>query len=86
MCCTMPLKIEGTTYYTAAEVARAVGVSRQTLWRWRHAGRVPPGRRYREQQILFTDDELEVIRQYANRLEPATSTPGSSEKGNWSRE
>ena len=72
----MPLNIEGKTYYTAIEVAKIVGVSRQTFWRWRHAERVPSGRRYRDQQLLFTEDELQVIKQYAHRLEPLGSTSG----------
>ena len=63
--------IGGVAYYTGTGVARAVGVSRQTLWRWRSEGRVPAGHRFRDRQILFTAEELGEIREYANRLEPA---------------
>jgi len=66
----MPLKIDGVTYYTAADIHRNVGVARQTLWRWRKTRKIPQGRRYRDRQVLFTEEEVEAIREYANRLEP----------------
>lgn len=67
----MPVEVGGVTYYSASEVARAVGISRQSLWRWRTDGKVPSGRRYRDRQVLFTASELERVKEYANRLEPA---------------
>ena len=67
----MAMEIDGSTYIPAAEVARHVGVSRQTLWRWRHARKVPAGRRFRDGQIVFTPEELDQIREFAARLEPA---------------
>ncbi len=67
----MPIEIKGVIHFTACDVAREVGISRQTLWRWRQNGKVPPGRRYRDHQVLFTDWEMEQIRDYANRLEPS---------------
>lgn len=66
----MPLTIQNTTYYAANEVADAVQVSRQTLYRWRQEGRIPAGRRFRDRRVLYTDEELQAIREYANRLEP----------------
>jgi len=66
-----PVEVDGVTYYSASEVARAVGISRQSLWRWRTDGKIPPGRRYRNRQILFTGRELKQVKEYANRLEPA---------------
>ncbi len=65
------VELDGIEYFSAAEVAKDVGVSRQTLWRWRQEGKVPVGWRFRDRQILFTEGELERIRDYANRLEPA---------------
>ena len=38
---------------------------------------MPAGRRFRDKQILFTADELEQIRQYANRVEPIGNDPRS---------
>lgn len=64
------LVIDGTTYFTAAAVARAAGVTRQTLWRWRQDGKVPAGRKYRDKQVVFTSAESDLIREYAHRLEP----------------
>jgi predicted site-specific integrase-resolvase len=67
----MPIHVEGVEYLMAADIHRELGVPRQTLWRWRKAGKVPPGRRYRDRQILFTREEVAAIRDYSNRLEPA---------------
>ena len=67
----MPVEVDGVTYYSASDVAQEVGISRQSLWRWRQDGKVPSGRKYRDRQILFTAAEIEQIRDYANRLEPA---------------
>lgn len=71
------VSVNGSEYITAGGAAEAVGISRQTLWRWRQEGRVPAGHRFRDKQILFTADELEQIRQYANRVEPIANDPRS---------
>jgi hypothetical protein len=70
----MAIEIEGVKYFTAADIHRDLGIVRQTLWRWRRAGNIPSGRRYRDRRIVFTKQEVEAIREYANRLEPADST------------
>jgi excisionase family DNA binding protein len=67
----MPLQIAGFEYLTAAEVCRLVGVSRQTLWRWRQDSRIPAGRRFRGQRLVFAPEDVERIREYASLLEPA---------------
>ena len=67
----MSIVVAGETYYSAAELSRDLGVTRQTLWRWRHDGCVPAGRRYRGRRVLFTVAEVQQILAYANRLEPA---------------
>ena len=66
----MPVTIEGEEYYTNSEVSDELRVSRQTLWRWREKGSIPAGLRYRTRQVLFKAEEVETIRQYANRLVP----------------
>jgi hypothetical protein len=71
----MPVCVNGVTYLFAIEVQGELGVARQTLWRWRRAHKIPIGRRYRGAQILFTTAEVETIREYANRLEPAEPVP-----------
>jgi predicted site-specific integrase-resolvase len=66
----MPREIGGVLYVSAAEVAEEVGVSRQTLWRWRRDGKIPSGHRFRDRQIVFTEQEIEEIRDHANKVEP----------------
>jgi hypothetical protein len=66
----MPVIIEGEEYFTNSEVSDELKVSRQTLWRWREKGSIPAGLRYRTRQVLFKGDEVEAIRQFANRLVP----------------
>jgi excisionase family DNA binding protein len=66
----MPVQVEGEQYYTNSEVSEKLGVSRQTLWRWREKGSIPTGLRYRTRQVLFKPEEVDAIRQFANRLVP----------------
>ena len=71
----MPLEIAGAEYVTTAEVCRLVGISRQTLWRWRQDARIPSGRRFRGQRLVFSREDVDQIRQYASLLEPADQPP-----------
>jgi excisionase family DNA binding protein len=66
----MPVQIQGEQYFTNSEVSEELGVSRQTLWRWREKGRIPVGLRYRTRQVLFRRSEVDTIKLFANRLEP----------------
>lgn len=66
----MPIAIEGEPFYTTKEVMESLGISRQTLWRWRSTGRVPKGRRFRDGQTIFSEAEWNSIRVYANSVEP----------------
>jgi excisionase family DNA binding protein len=75
----MAMEIEGVTYYTAADICRELGVSRQTLWRWRSDGKIPAGRRFRDRQVLFTEDEVQLVREHANRLEPLDASATSEQ-------
>lgn len=68
------LKIGKITYFSVADIHRELDVARQTLWRWRKARKIPQGRRYRDRQVVFTGQEVEAIRKYANRLEPVEPT------------
>ncbi len=65
----MAVTIAGECYYALTEVAEELGVTRQSLWLWRKSGKIPMGRRARGRQVVFTEAEVLVIRQYANRLE-----------------
>ena len=69
----MPIRIAELDYLTTNEVCDRVGVSRQTLWRWRLENKVPSGRRLRGRQLLFGLQEVEEIERYATHLEPAES-------------
>lgn len=66
----MAIQIEDVTYFTAGDIHHDLGIVRQTLWRWRRDGLIPQGRRYRGRQIVFTKQEVGLIRKFANRLEP----------------
>lgn len=64
--------INGTQYFSASDLARELGISRQTLWRWRQDGKIPTGYRFRDNSILFTAEEVVVIRDFAMKIEPAS--------------
>ena len=67
----MSIVIEGVPYYSVEEIAKDLGVSRSTFWRWRAlSAELPTGRRYRGKMVVFTKEEVEAIRGFANRLEP----------------
>lgn len=70
-----PLEIAGQPFFSASQVAESLRVSRQTFWRWRKQGKVPAGRLFRDGRIVFTTDEVQVIRDFANRLEPLDGQP-----------
>ena len=65
----MPVRIAGVTYYSSGEVLEMVEVSRQTLWRWRQEPGFPQGCRLRG-RLLFTQDDLDQIREFAFNIEP----------------
>ena len=69
----MPMTVKGRVFFTATEVAKEIGVVRQTLWRWRQVRKIPVGRRYRDRQILFTPEEVGQIKEFAHRVEPIGS-------------
>jgi excisionase family DNA binding protein len=66
----MPVLVEGVPFYSVSEIADALDISRQTLWRWRNDGHVPQGWKYGGRHIVFSEQEVEQIREYAHRLEP----------------
>jgi excisionase family DNA binding protein len=71
------VQLDGIRYLSNDEVAQKVGISRQTLWRWRAAGKIPVGRQYQGRVILFTQDEVTEIRRYAHRIEPPVTKAAS---------
>lgn len=65
-----PVEIEGLQFFGVSELAEELGVSRQTLWRWRSDGKIPAGHRYRDGRVLFSAEQVEEICRFANRLDP----------------
>jgi hypothetical protein len=74
----MPKVIAEVTYYRTQEVLSAIGVSRQTLWRWRREAGFPQGCRLRG-KLLFTGEDLEFIREFAFHVEPLGAGNDSSQ-------
>jgi len=65
-----PVEIEDLEFFGVSELAEELGVSRQTLWRWRSDGKIPAGHRYRDGRVLFSSEQVEEIFRFANRLDP----------------
>ncbi len=66
----MAEKIEGIDYVSSTEMTAELGISRQTLWRWRTEGKIPPGHKFRDGRVLFTLGEVEEIRRFSTHIEP----------------
>ena len=64
------IQIDGVPYVCLTDLLAELGLSRQTLWRWRQEGKIPLGHRYRDRQVLFNPQEADQIRRFASRLEP----------------
>jgi predicted DNA-binding transcriptional regulator AlpA len=81
----MPTEIKGSLYFSASELEQELAVSRQTIWRWRKDGRIPPGQRFRGNKVFFSATEAEDVRAYALRLEPIGSDSAQLRLFNGSR-
>lgn len=68
------LKINGIEYFAASGIVKELGVSRQTFWRWRQRQQIPVGHRFRDGRIVFTSQETEAIKSYANSIESISQT------------
>lgn len=66
----MTVHVDGQFFYSTKDVVENLGISRQTLWRWRIEGKIPQGNRYRVNRIIFTEEEVKQIREYAEHIEP----------------
>lgn len=67
----VPVAINGVQFHPALELVEDLGITRQTLWRWRREGLVPQGHLLRNQRVVFTEEEAAAIRAFARRVEPA---------------
>ena len=71
--CSVAMAYErnGVRYYNHTEVAKATGVTRQTLYRWIREGKIQSGNyvRVRDGRTFYSETELAAIREFANGLE-----------------
>ncbi len=63
--------------YTA-EAAKIAGISKATLLRWLKEGKIPEAARDIRGWRVFTEEEVERIREYANTITPPE--PGKGEE------
>lgn len=75
-----PVVVRGERYFSASDIVRSLGISRQTFWRWRTAGHVPAGRRHRTGSLFFDEEELQAIQAYATQLTPLEQPEPSSDR------
>lgn len=68
------LRINEIDYFSASGIIKELGVSRQTFWRWRQKQQIPAGHRFRDGRIVFTSQEVEAIKSYANSMEAIDRT------------
>jgi len=66
----MPIQIEGQEYLTVSDLVEELGVSRQTIWRWRQQDKIPQGNTLRGRWVVFTPREVDAIRAFAFQLQP----------------
>lgn len=61
----MSIEINGQIYYRTAEACIRTGISRATLFRWLKAGILKETHRDRRGWRIFTDRDLDLLRQEA---------------------
>jgi excisionase family DNA binding protein len=71
----MPRMLGGLRVFTVSEVADLVGVHRTTLLRWIHARKVPDGKRDRNDWRMFSEAQVELIKDYALSTSGSVSEP-----------
>ncbi len=64
----MPLEINGQVYYKTSEACKKTGISRATLFRWLQAGILEKYYKDRRGWRLFTEDDLNKIRNEAEKI------------------
>jgi excisionase family DNA binding protein len=64
----MPIQIAGEHYFQIQEVARILGVSRQTLQRWFREGRAVDVSRDHRGWRVFNQSDVDRLRQIVERV------------------
>ncbi len=65
----MPVEIEGKRFYRTNEALKIIGISKATWFRWLKEKKVEDvAHKDLRGWRLFTDDEVEKIRKYANTI------------------
>lgn len=65
----MPIEIDGKTFFRTNEALKKIGISKATWFRWLKEKKLPD---VRHKDLrgwrLFTDEDIERIRKYANTI------------------
>jgi excisionase family DNA binding protein len=67
------IEIQGQVYYQTSEACKKIGISRATLYRWLKAGVVKTYFKDRRGWKLFTQENIDLIRAEARKIEKASS-------------
>ncbi len=62
-------------YYTTTQVAKEVGITRQTLLRWFKEGKIKEVQRSDRNWRLFTREDIEAIRKIKGQRKPPKLIP-----------
>lgn len=74
---TMPIVIEGRTYYRTAEVCQLAGISRSTIFRWLREGSFTDVEKVdRRGWRLFSEYDLVRLKAEVNQVRPNTPANG----------
>lgn len=63
------------TRYSMGMAAKALGVSKETLYRWEKQGKIPPAKRVaRNNQRVYTPEDILKIREFKDAIRDPAST------------
>ena len=65
----MAIEINGRIYYKTSETCQNAGISRATLFRWLKSGILKKHYKDRRGWRLFTEEDLNIIRDEAKKIE-----------------
>jgi hypothetical protein len=65
---SVPINIDGRTYYRTVEACTKIGISRATLFRWLKAGILEKRFKDRRGWGIFTKEDIDIIQAEAKRI------------------